>query len=48
MRVGVDVMTLRNPWEGETVDTFAQGISEQVSSPPIPPHPAPRIVLLAD
>jgi len=32
-------MTLRNPWEGETVDTFAGGISQLVSrsqlSPPI-------------
>lgn len=35
-RVGVDVMALRNPWEGETVQTFAAGISDQVSPSPAP------------
>lgn len=47
-RVGVDVMRVGIPWEGETVDQFVEGLQDQVSSPrshfrPDRPDPPPRL-----
>lgn len=35
-RIGVDVMKVRNPWEGTTTDEFLEGISAQVHLSPPP------------
>lgn len=32
-RIGVDVMRVRIPWEGETVDQFVEGLQDQVGIP---------------
>ncbi|GAA5992597.1 hypothetical protein JCM5350_003665 [Sporobolomyces pararoseus] len=31
-RVGIDLMSVRNPWEGTTVDEFLQGIAAQLTA----------------
>lgn len=31
MRVGLDVMHIKNPWEGSSLDELIEGVAEQVS-----------------
>ncbi|GAA5824666.1 hypothetical protein JCM5353_000797 [Sporobolomyces roseus] len=31
-RIGIDVMRIRNPWDGTTVDEFVEGIGEQLTA----------------
>lgn len=34
MRVGLDVMHIRNPWEGSSLDELVDGLAEQASTLP--------------